>query len=1326
MVPRPTVLLSLLILTAWPSVSRSQPMPTDALAVVADATTLERAVVDAPMVFEVDVVFTNPVSGLGSVAAIEFGIDMDPGLSLLGRNSNGLILEPAPLEYAIAFPKCLGAAGPEPFAVLTLIVLRTGDALPGAGIRVRGPNGGQSPITATRCANGAAFEVRNFGGVVVDPDAPTVVAMMVEPTVAIEGREYAVHWETVGGGSWTLDGEPVAGRGSVHHTAITSTEHRLEEAGGASEVRQVQVAREPFVAAFDAQPGGAAGTFAVHWQVHGAYSTEISGLGGVDQIGTATVDSGDWPILELRSTNEWGTRYAVLELVAPTGPPVIEQFSSNPEEYHYNQTVWLHYQVSGATELRIEPEHGRVPLGTGDVPTRVTTTVTHTLIATNAHGAVSAEVVLEPPLPLISRFLTIPQIVDWIGVGPGTPLSLDYSTLGADSVWIDPGFENLPPEGQIDILVPPVQQLYTIYASNAIGVVNRTLLIEASPPRILLTVYPRFVPGFPVTLKWSASWADELWLMPDSIPLIPRTSGEIELHPTEPLDYAVHGTNSAGETVRTFRVDFDRPWVRDFRFDPVPGIVGQEFEVYWDVVGADEIEVRGAPGLGSLAPDIVDTVRTTYAYPEPFKGYPVLVARNSQGERELRLSKYVNVLDDRDFIEYFNAENPTPEAGTRTYIRWNGRSEPRYRLEPDGIDVYRYGTRWVTPHPGTNAWVLEATHASTVETDTAWIVVDPIATFTLDKAQSIFGDPIEYFPGEDITVTWSTPGAQRVTISPGIGDVQTEGGELHTSIEKSTEFVLSAWINGEREVHERRVVVSRPRIDSFEFHPELVRPDESTTLSWSVAGATEVYLYLPPYYEPLPVGAVDSLRMDTPLYGTSSLRAQNSGGDRFANARLLAPYPEVESFTATPPAIVAGEPVTLSWDVSEVSEVKIDGLGGFGPTGQIVVYPEESRGYVLTGIGPTNSVSRVAAVRVDVDASHPATIMVSGSREVFTDTVDPVDPDAPEGELRYVAWVRVENLLGSISAIWFALDVPDWLQVEEVVDHYYGSPSTDIENAHKVSVNAYASDEPFSDWISRVELRQVAPAPPGAIRSLRVHPGPGPGAAPGARPIAPSWYWYGAPAEFGFTLPGMSPAISEPLELRGLEVPVRVLPLASEWTPFGLQLSWSGLPEVAFDELRLLRGDAPGHLAPARVVTGTSAWVDPDAARLYDEGPLYYRLVGRTPDSGSWSSPELRIEAAPPTPAIVRTRLLAPRPNPFNPRTTIAWELARPGAVRITIHDLAGRRIRAWSLEEQPAGQGSVAWDGVDDRGRRAASGVYVVRMEADGRVDARRVTLLK
>ena len=107
----------------------------------------------------------------------------------------------------------------------------------------------------------------------------------------------------------------------------------------------------------------------------------------------------------------------------------------------------------------------------------------------------------------------------------------------------------------------------------------------------------------------------------------------------------------------------------------------------------------------------------------------------------------------------------------------------------------------------------------------------------------------------------------------------------------------------------------------------------------------------------------------------------------------------------------------------------------------------------------------------------------------------------------------------------------------------------------------------------------------------------------------------------------------------------------------------------------------------------------------------------------------LRYLASPPSgvPTVAAGARLEPAyPNPFNPRTTIAFTLAEAGRVRLAVYGVDGRRVR--TLHDGPCGAGRqvLAWDGRDGDGRALAAGVYVYLLDTGGERLAGTATLVK
>ncbi len=87
---------------------------------------------------------------------------------------------------------------------------------------------------------------------------------------------------------------------------------------------------------------------------------------------------------------------------------------------------------------------------------------------------------------------------------------------------------------------------------------------------------------------------------------------------------------------------------------------------------------------------------------------------------------------------------------------------------------------------------------------------------------------------------------------------------------------------------------------------------------------------------------------------------------------------------------------------------------------------------------------------------------------------------------------------------------------------------------------------------------------------------------------------------------------------------------------------------------------------------------------------------------------------------------LTVHPNPFNPQVEIVYALPRRGQVTVSVYDMRGSLIRSLCTESLEAGEHRWTWDGRDDAGRGAPSGVYFARIVTGSDVQSVRMTLVQ
>ena len=171
-------------------------------------------------------------------------------------------------------------------------------------------------------------------------------------------------------------------------------------------------------------------------------------------------------------------------------------------------------------------------------------------------------------------------------------------------------------------------------------------------------------------------------------------------------------------------------------------------------------------------------------------------------------------------------------------------------------------------------------------------------------------------------------------------------------------------------------------------------------------------------------------------------------------------------------------------------------------------------------------------------------------------------------------------------------------------------------------------------------------------------------------------------------------------------------------------------------ETPLLRGWSPEagqvHVMNA-IVNGSEVSGDGDIVRLvfrvlrdFEDNARFEIANGLVFDPSQLANPltggVLDIQTTP-----TEFALLQNFPNPFNPETTIGYELAESADVTLQIYNVVGQVVRTLMVAEpQSVGRYQVRWDGMDDRGMPVSSGIYFYQISAGKFQDVRKLMLLK
>ena len=118
---------------------------------------------------------------------------------------------------------------------------------------------------------------------------------------------------------------------------------------------------------------------------------------------------------------------------------------------------------------------------------------------------------------------------------------------------------------------------------------------------------------------------------------------------------------------------------------------------------------------------------------------------------------------------------------------------------------------------------------------------------------------------------------------------------------------------------------------------------------------------------------------------------------------------------------------------------------------------------------------------------------------------------------------------------------------------------------------------------------------------------------------------------------------------------------------------------------------------------------------------ISYKLINEFGDIIGIGTKSVNIESIP-----SQFRLHDNYPNPFNPSTTISFDLPESSYSKIIIFNMAGQKIKEYDLNKISAGNHSITWDATNSAGDPIGAGVYLYQLQTNNFTKTKKMVLLK
>jgi len=508
--------------------------------------------------------------------------------------------------------------------------------------------------------------------------------------------------------------------------------------------------------------------------------------------------------------------------------------------------------------------------------------------------------------------------------------------------------------------------------------------------------------GETTTLEWAAENAGKVVIEPYVGEVDPK--GSIEVSPEESVTYIITAIGPGGEVTAEAHIvveDVPAPSVSLYLEDASVKRGGSTV-LSWSSEHADtlaiepdigEVEVEGSR---QVSPGKTTTFRARATGP------------GGTAEKDIVLK----VLSSKPKIK-LSIDPPDIEVGGKALLAWSVSDADKITITPDIGEVDAEGKAEVSPKRTTEYLIRAHGSGGKVRKRVTLEVFEPEPEPTL----LVTLEPARIEQGGKAELSWKSENADKVTISPGFGEVELEGKRVLAPHE-STRFRVTATGPGGSVSEKLALAVAEPSPPptlSVSLEPEEVERGESAVLAWSSEYATEVFI------EPGP-GKVDKSGTTTlaPIQTTNYvIKAVGPGGEvrEEITLEVLFPAPTLD-VSVDRDSITPGEEVVLTWKTENAQELLIEpGIGGVELNGELVLTPEETTKYGFIARGARGEVEASVVVMVtepepeepDIPEEAPEPEEVELMFKGPTEPEEPIPDDVAEIERQAVTYLYLER-----------------------------------------------------------------------------------------------------------------------------------------------------------------------------------------------------------------------------------------------------------------------------------------------------------------------------